>query len=93
MASTSGLQAQRTCRHCSSLFTPGSGESCYIHAGSWAGFERGKLYGGRTDDFPHADKVVYHWDCCGQTKADARGCVERDHESFDGESSERLPGS
>jgi hypothetical protein len=78
------------CQHCLQRFSPAEVSECRRHAGSWAGFERGKLFGGRTQDFPHVPRVYYHWDCCGQVDERAPGCLAGAHESFDGELS--LPG-
>lgn len=77
------------CVHCHERFStkPCSADElvCRRHAGLFAGFERGKLYGGASGDFPECDRVVYHWDCCGASDERAPGCVVGSHEGYGGE--------
>lgn len=80
--------ATQTCVKCRTNFVvdqPGS--PCRIHAGSFAGFERGKLYGGATADFPAEARTCYEWSCCGERDANAPGCVSGMHVSVDGKES------
>lgn len=75
------------CIHCHRIFGigPGMATACRRHAGLWAGFERGKLFGGRAGDFPDTPRVVYQWDCCSAGDEHAPGCLVDSHESYDGE--------
>jgi len=75
------------CVHCCELFAigPAAPEStCRRHSGSWAGFERGKLFGGASGEF-RGERIVFHWDCCGANDERAAGCIVGPHEGYGGE--------
>ena len=85
---TAALNGIRTCQRCLATFSFSQQFSqqgaCVFHPGSYSGFERGKLYGGRTSDFGHlGPRVVYMWECCSQTDPDAAGCARQQHVPYD----------
>ncbi|KAJ8613025.1 hypothetical protein CTAYLR_004051 [Chrysophaeum taylorii] len=57
---------------------------CRFHSGSWAGFERGKLFGTATSDPAVADQplIVFHWDCCAAVDKASPGCAVAPHASY-----------
>mmetsp|Transcript_21638 Transcript_21638/g.28014 ORF Transcript_21638/g.28014 Transcript_21638/m.28014 type:complete len:80 (-) Transcript_21638:359-598(-) len=73
------------CKICKELFDRNDTSSTHLfHTGSWAGFEKGKLYGTCTTDtsLNHLPQIVYQWDCCGSSDKNCPGCQSGQHESF-----------
>ena len=74
-------EEKKMCKVCHIYFFERDGGFHRTHGGSYAGFEKGKLYGQATKDV-EGPLIVYQWDCCGSTDPNAPGCTWEPHVSF-----------